>query len=356
MLSTDLPPDTRHDLVERRGGWILSACLHVMFFSALILARQAPLDFPPVHPPIRVELTSPAEDAAAVSSASPATPRTADLTPAPAPEPTVSTAPAPLAAPPPLAQAPGAAGGDEAAPLALKDWSNGAMTLPPFAGGFGRPSIAAAMKTDDAALGEGVGLAPADRDVGDDLGRFTTEQLAALRRQGDQAARENAAQGRAGSMAVAGRLGLAHAGIKAQGTIFSQKDAFKARGAAEGVIRNIDTLGVSQAEAQKVLARYGIRILIDAGAGGGDAFRAGATTHEERIVKKIGQHGTLVFTFGAAALGRMVQIEEEALHAQGFDPTHSRVVSVTYGIVSTGAGYDLGVERIEAEPLRPGDK
>ena len=77
-----------------------------------------------------------------------------------------------------------------------------------------------------------------------------------------------------------------------------------------------------------------------------------AVTDEGVFINRHGKGTFRVFSFGAAALGRMVQLEEDALRAKGFDPVRSRVVRVDFGIVRTGKGYDLGVKKIEAEPVR----
>lgn len=347
ILSAGFPPGPRVKVIDRQAGWILSICLHVMLFSILVIindkASLVRVAAPPLQmrvrlldskPVIPVDVAAAPVQAFAIPIAKPLEPPTAVLLTEEAP--LVSSVPAQQTDPDPAPEPqPPEAG--------------------PTPGGLGRLEGAFAPAQAADALPRGVPL---------DKGAATGPSIAAVRGgggHGGQMGQSSAVAGGRGSKAVAGRIGQAMVVLKAQSSLYGKKDLFSARGAAEGVTRELDISGVSQSEAQKVLDRYGIKILMTrVNSPGSDmVFLNKAKTNEGQFVSGFGAGIYRVFRYPASAVGRMMQLEEDALHDNGFDPARSRVVRVIFGVVSTPQGYELGVKKIEAQPVmepKPADK
>lgn len=347
-LTVDFPPDARDTFAERRGGWILSLCLHVMLFSALVIYKPRPTVFPATPPPAPIRVMLAEEPAAALAPVTNPLALGAVRMPALAAAVEVlSIGQAPVVPPAPVAagsslisqgisqgQAAGAghslaAGGGAPGKLGPPRKAAPAETARDVDALFpSSPNHSHPFQGDD---GGGGGETPGG--PGEGLG--------------------SGGGGGKGSPAIAGRIQAAQAGVMAQKTLYSKPDVFAARGAAEGVLRDLDTGGVPQDKAKEVLDRYGIKILVTKvnGSGGDKALLNRDNAGGGRFVNKFSSGVFCAFSYGSAAVGRMAQLEEEALRAGGFDPTKSRVVSVMFGIVSTTAGYDLGVKKIDVIPL-----
>lgn len=150
-----------------------------------------------------------------------------------------------------------------------------------------------------------------------------------------------------GSDAIADRLQMAS--IKLQ----SQKWLETTRGADEGMIRKLDTMDVPPEIADRVLARYGIRITyryID-GARSKYDFLNQASTSDGTFYNRGGKGYYQVFSFGPVAVSKMMRLVTEEMKRQGVAPSRTRVIEVVYGIVETPGRYDLGIKHIELAPV-----
>jgi len=138
-----------------------------------------------------------------------------------------------------------------------------------------------------------------------------------------------------------------------QSKLSADQTLFRTEGLNEGAIREIDITGVPPNVSQEVLGRYGIRIML-MNLNGNDpnpGFLSRAQTNEGQFVKRSGSGVFQVFNYGPPAIARMMQLEEAELEKQGLDPKTSRVVRVVFGVVRTTKGYDLGIKKLEAEPV-----
>ena len=150
------------------------------------------------------------------------------------------------------------------------------------------------------------------------------------------------------SEAIEGRLAIARARVTANKTLFSE------RGLDSGVLREIDISDVPPNEAQPVLDRYGIKIVlmpISDKHPQGINFLQRARTREGMYVRRQGSGLFQAFTYGAPAVARMMQLESDAIGKRGRDPKQTRIIRVVFGVVYTTKGYDLGIKHIEMEPV-----
>ncbi|MCL5271316.1 MAG: hypothetical protein M1457_12380 [bacterium] len=319
--------------VERRGGWILSVCLHVMFFTALLLIHPEPIPKSEPHTQtIHVTLATAALAAAVAAPVSTAAQpsRTAPAEAAPQP-----VQPAPRSAPQPSVAA--AAATPVFEPAASLDAtltpSSGDPSIPEGEGRAGKPLETPARPAPLANLA---------------IGRFDGGGISTGQGLGSAGDGRGAAGAGKGSPAIAQRIQLAQADLAARKTLF------RSRGAAEGVARGLDTSDVSDAVAQKVLARYGIEIVVaqlDNPGAAAPGYLNQATMRGGTFVNAHGKGVYKIFTISQAAMGRMMELEQEALRKNGLDPAAVRLTSVLFGIVPTTGGYDLGVKKIETKPV-----
>jgi len=124
-------------------------------------------------------------------------------------------------------------------------------------------------------------------------------------------------------------------------------------GLREGIIRSLDTSDVPPNIAEKVLERYGIKIMMKMmdGNSGGYNFLNQAKTNGGSYFNRVGKGMYQVFSFGQPAVARMMQLEVEELKRRGYDPAKTRVTEVEFGVIQTTGGYDLGVTKIEMLPV-----
>lgn len=127
------------------------------------------------------------------------------------------------------------------------------------------------------------------------------------------------------------------------------------RGVANGPARGLDTTGVPQDVAEKVLSRYGIQIFYKDVSGEKTeyGFLNEARTSAGTFYNRAGHGVFQVISFGQIALSRMMQLEDDEMRKRGLDPAVTRVVEISYGIVATTKGYDLGVIKMEVAAIVP---
>lgn len=346
------------NFTERYGGWILSGCCHIILFSVLLMARQ------PAHrrvdvpiEPIRVTLSAsvdaalPGAPAAPVADGAAASARTGGP-PAPEPEVAIQQARplAPLAPPQPT-------------PVAEQDAALGPGSLAAAL----RPVMTLSMNRENAlAPGTPTDNAPGSQVPGasDDSNLPHNPKAGGSTEPGPAAPDGSYAQGavrkrgdgvggpgtEAGSAGVGARLQAARAGLTADKTLFAPKNLFAARGASEGAIRSITLGGAPDETTKEVLGRYGIKI-VGAPFNAGASYLSGQAVGQEQFVTRFAGGATAMFSFTSIGAGKMVQLEEDALRKAGYDPASTRIVMVTYGVVNTPRGYDLGVVDMKTEPL-----
>ncbi len=169
-----------------------------------------------------------------------------------------------------------------------------------------------------------------------------------MARKGDRAAAFNDDVAEHGSAEVEGKLRAASASQQAR------KWLTNTEGVNEGIIRSLSTTDVPPAVAEQVLERYGIKIffkMLD-GNDAGYNYLNQAKTSGGTYFNRVGRGMYQVFSFGQAAVSRMMQLELDELQKRGHDPETTRVVEVEFGIIPTTRGtYDLGVKGIKAVPI-----
>lgn len=281
-----------NSFVERRGGWIIAVCLHVMFFSLMQITQQRTVIDSPLKPQaLKVRLVQ------------------SEPAPAPTPPPAVATA---------------------------RAIEPAARTVAASEVASDTESADTSAKATDAAPGADASTLnnPQSPLVDDSDADFQPDAWEVF--------------GDSGSDAVALQIRLARADLIAQQTLFSSS------GVDEGVLRTLEIRDVPRDVAEQVLEQYGIRTIVahvDKPASE-LSYLNQASTHQGTFVSAAGRGVYEVFTIGGAAMARMAQLEEAAIAERGLDPKASRVESVVFGIVNTTEGWDLGVKRIEVKPVK----
>lgn len=358
--------------LERHGGWWLSFALHVLLFAMLFVWKLPPLlerarQFEPIRV-VLADLPAQAPPSIAVTATAleqqPATADTIKFSPAgevqghagqaPRPEPRIEVVPPEVIA----TSAP--ATPENQADVAA--WLNAPSDKPAEIDPTAPPPPALAAATDSQAGPDNLRssaataapkkvLADEGADGGDPMANLTPEQLALVNRlqqEGAALARQNNAHGARGSSEVAQQLRLAGVDVKAQQVLFSS------RGAKEGAVRELDISGIPPAETHRVLERYGIRIIttvVRGHAAEQGGFLSSAQTRAGRFVNTDASGPVEMFQYGPAAITKMMQLETEALKAEGYDPDNARVIRVVFGVAPTTGGYDMAVRRLEVEPI-----
>lgn len=152
---------------------------------------------------------------------------------------------------------------------------------------------------------------------------------------------------KSGSQEIADRL-TAEA-IKLEG----KKWQATTEGVENGVIRALDVSSVPADVSERVLKRYGIDIYYKYmdGSSPSYGFLNQARTSSGTYVNRAGRGMYQVFSFGQQAISRMMTLEAAELEKRNLDPASTRIVEITYGIVRTTRGYDLGVTHMETAPV-----
>lgn len=179
---------------------------------------------------------------------------------------------------------------------------------------------------------------------------YTPEQQAVidqLRQRAELMRQEGRLMGMKGSSEVEQRLNALDAQDSARRMLFSSE------GVDRGAVRKVILTGAPPAAVDKIMERYGIVIKV-ANLNGNEkrpGFINFAATPEGQFASLSPKGRFTVFSYGPAAMARMAQLEDKALREGGYDPSTSRVVSVVFGVVKAGAGWDLGVKQIQIEPV-----
>lgn len=346
----NISAESGRNFTERYGGWILSACLHVMLFAGLLMARQARTALPAdrLHRSIKVTLAAPGEEIALTAAAA---------APAPTPAPAASAAPeiiveqaaqlGALAPPKPAQAAPEEASSADSLASVLKSpvqFQNVEAVKAPEAA---PATVVAGGQAAD-------GSEPYNPRAGGstETGMGSPDGLFAMGASSKRGFGSGGEGTEAGSAAVGGRIMVARADLVAKKTLFAPKSLFAGRTHSEGAIRSIDLSGVDGDKAKEVLARYGIRILAAPQGNGARELVTAKPAGTEQFVSRFSSGGMALFQFSSLAANRMSQLEVEALRKEGFEPDKTRVVKAVFCIVgSTDGGYDLGVMEIKTEPL-----
>ncbi|GEM_PF-3735468 len=321
-----LPPHVERDVLDRHAGWIVALGFHAALFVLLLnySIPKRPVEAEP--PPIRVVLAEAEE-------------------PTPAPSPALEET---VALSPPLQAA--ATEAEEALPEGLEAETH----EPPSTEEPAAEASAAIQIVEAPSPPETEPLEPQD----DSEAAASAEESA--KRREETLARELAeaeATRRAevetlaeqGSRAIADRLQAAEINLQAKKWL-STTD-----GLEEGVLRNLDVTDVSPEVADRVLARYGIKVVymyLD-GQASPFSFLNQAATAAGTYYNRAGRGLYQAFTIPQRAIARMVELEAQELRRRQADPARTRILEVLYGIIDTPRGPDLGIKRLEAQPVEP---
>lgn len=149
---------------------------------------------------------------------------------------------------------------------------------------------------------------------------------------------------------------LMHAQIIKE-SVAAEGRKFKIRtsGSPTGVLRTLELANYPQPIVDKVLQKYGIRIVRKFVQDGQDSRLTYLNTAETREGVFRSQRGMGVydvFTLTPKAIAKMSQLETEEIIRRGYDINHTRVIEVRFGIVKTGDEYDLGIIEMKVEELK----
>ncbi len=308
-------PPRRLSLGERAGGWIIAACLHLALLAVLGIARSAAILPPDPTEPVRIVFAAPdpvpepepAIDEAALEAVESPPVETP-------PEPAVETPPEPAVESPPEPTEPTEPAELAAAPAPVPE----AEPQPQPPGGR-----------------------PAEELV--ELARELHAESEALE-QANQLARQR------GSQTVAAALAAERAAHVARQTIH------RARPLQDGVVRSVDTSDVSDAVADEVLRHWGFNVMIqrlEPGQAVGSRYLSSVETSAGKFVGASVSGVYRILTFGDGTIRRLMQLEEAELARRGIDLSTVRVKRVIFGIVPAGSQYDLGIIRLDTEPIAP---
>lgn len=288
-------PDPGNSFTERHAGWIFSICLHVVVFAWV---AQLPVE-------------------QFIAEMRPTRRLTIKLAPPPAPVEEVVEQPIEIpVAPQPVQELAIDEPLPDAAPMLTEQ--------------TGTKAIAEANEQSEAPVLDPVAQQAADR----------------MAERAERMRQINRIQGNQGSAAVETRLRLEQSEQVAEKTLFSGD------GLHEGAVRDLKLDGVPPEAVETVMQKYGFRILagnINEATGEGFLDRVSTDVGEFRRVAPNGNFQ--IFSYGQAAEARMAQLEEAAIRERGHDPRYTRVVFTLFGVVSTKAGWDLGIRQIRIEPV-----
>lgn len=342
ILPVHSPRRVSDSFVERRAGFILAVCLHVMLFASLAMQERLPVIDPRPTPlrQVHIQLAPPPVELA-LQPTQEVMPQLADIPQEggavaenPAPESEISETGEPTEWAKPL---PVNAMGETVSPVADSTESAESAAHVPEA------IVAAPVETAEGSEALQARLAALRR-------KLDGKRAEALSQPDEQDEARIDATAEEGSDVIAERLKLLDVDMKAQETLFRSK------GTHAGVIRSLVLTGVDRVVSQQVMARYGIRIIPIHGAQTGGrrskpGYLTSATTGDGQFVQGTGRGNFLKFIISRQAGMRMMQLEAEALEARGFDPAKARLIEVEFGVVPTIDGYDLGVRKMLAEAL-----
>lgn len=360
-------PEHGQNVTERYGGWILSACFHVVLFSTLLMTRPATHSHSSrAIEPIRVTLTDEALPAltladagaaiaAGADGASETTTPPAGTVPDALPTAAVTVLQAPqvarLTAPLPPAKPSERQVASNALVSALKP-VNVEVLKAAQESDAGRNAKRPAGSPD---AGEG------SRPGGDPKAGGSTEPGPASpegtyaqgtrSKRGDGIGGEGTGAGRGGSPEVGGRISVARADLLAHKTFDTPENLFGSRGASAAAVRELDIGGVPGEKTKDVLDRYGIKVMAANSLIGGAMPYQSKEPGQGQFVTRFSSGSIGIFRFTSVAAGRMMELETQYLRDHGLDPAKTRIVVVVFGVVLSRDGYDLGVVSMRTEPL-----
>jgi len=126
----------------------------------------------------------------------------------------------------------------------------------------------------------------------------------------------------------------------------------KTEGSLRGAVRSLELTNQPEEAVNKVLQRYKMKILwgyIDGP--GGYNFLNSASTGDGTYLRRSGTGWGQVFQLSTEAVAKMASLETEEIRRRGLDPLKTRVVETVFGIVPAGNDHDLGVVKMDVEPL-----
>ncbi len=119
-------------------------------------------------------------------------------------------------------------------------------------------------------------------------------------------------------------------------------------GADTGAVRHFDMRGAPEL-VEEIMQRYEMRYVTRyvKESSGGYLNKASSDRGSFHAPTEAGLYE--VFEIGSAGTAKLRILETEALRSRGFNPKTDRVVSITFGIVRTEHGWDLGVKDFAGE-------
>lgn len=123
-------------------------------------------------------------------------------------------------------------------------------------------------------------------------------------------------------------------------------------GAETGAVRQFDLRGNPDL-IKEIMGRYQLRYVTRyvKDVGPGYLNKADTTSGSFYAPTEPGMYEVL--EIGEAGTAKLRTLEIQALRANGFNPSTDRVVSITFGIVRTEQGWDLGVTDFKGEKIGP---
>ncbi|MFH0792986.1 MAG: cell envelope integrity protein TolA [bacterium] len=126
----------------------------------------------------------------------------------------------------------------------------------------------------------------------------------------------------------------------------------KTEGSLRGAVRTLELKDQPEEVVNKVLQRYKIKIFVQyVDRPDSYNFLNSASTQHETYYRRAGSGLSEVFQISPEAVAKMASLETEEIRRRGLDPQKTRVVETVFGIVQVGSDYDLGVLRMQVEPL-----
>jgi hypothetical protein len=122
-----------------------------------------------------------------------------------------------------------------------------------------------------------------------------------------------------------------------------------------GTIRDLNLTGVPQADAQTVMGRYGMKMVLStAPAGVTQSYLSGATGQDGQrfSARSLGRNEpTHALVITPTTIEQMARLERQELQKRGLDPSRTLVQRIVFGVVGSGNTADLGVVLFEAVPV-----
>jgi hypothetical protein len=133
-----------------------------------------------------------------------------------------------------------------------------------------------------------------------------------------------------------------------------RKFQIRTSGDPKGVVRTLELTNYPQAIVDRVLKKYGIRIVrkFVRDQDPQVTYLNTAETREGLFRSQRGMGVFDVFSLTPQAVAKMSELETAEIVRRGHDPNRTRVIEVRFGIVKTGDDYDLGIIDIKVEEIK----